>query len=121
MSGLLSNAQLNALAKIAESGMKTSVTIKRRTFAETALESKAPVWTTVGTCDGWLRMLPGDNSQVLGGSANVGVTHRLFVPRNTDLRSNDKVLINSEEYTVMDTTVENTYKVLLRCALRKAE
>lgn len=118
---LLSDSQLAALSKIAEMGMKSSVTIKRRSTTQSVLEDNVDTWTTVGTTIGWVRALPSDDFSIDGGGFRVGVTHRLFVPLDTDLRPHDQVVINGETFQVTDTALENTWKVLLRCSLRKGE
>lgn len=118
---LLTDKQLKHLSKVANLGMKSTVTIKRRSTTTSVLEDAVEGWTTVSTSIGWVRALPSDDYSIDGGGFRVGVTHRLFVPLDTDLRPHDQVVIASKTYQVIDTALENTWKVLLRCSLRKGE
>jgi hypothetical protein len=119
---LLSPAQLGALQKIALSGMKTPVTIQRKTMTDSAYGDAEEVsYVTVTTATGWFYSTPTPVATIDGGSVVTVNTYRLFLPVDTNVQDGDQILVDDARYVVTDTTKESTWKALLACSLRKRE
>jgi len=120
--GLFSNGQITGLRRIAERALDTDVTILRRSVSSSAYgDNDTETFTATETVKGWLRSVPEDQVQVSYGTEQVPASHRLFVAVGTDIQPYDKVVIGGLEFKVIDTSVESTYRVLLRVMLRKSE
>jgi hypothetical protein len=120
---LVSNSQLTALRKVAELGMQSTVVITKQTFNDTNPYSDDEVLAseTTTTVKGWLRTTPVGDIDNISGMQAVLSSFRLFVPVGTDIAPRDKVNVDGIDYTVQDATVENTWKVLIRCQLERIE
>jgi len=70
---------------------------------------------------GWIYSVPSQVQQVDTGAIVTVNTYLLRCPVGTDILPGDEVVINGEDYTVSDTTAENTWKVLIDCNLRRRE
>lgn len=122
MTGLLKSSQIAALRKLTEKLFNTQVQIWTRSVTDSPYsDADIESFALSATVDGWLRSMPDDAVNVEYGQAQVHATHRLFVPVGTAVGPYDKVVINGEEFKVVDTSVESTYKVLLRVLIRKSE
>ena len=119
---LLRPSQLAALRRLTTKLFNTKVEIWKRTVADSVYSDEdIESFALSETVDGWLRSLPEDSVDVSYGQTHVAATHRLFVPVATDVAAFDQVKINGATYKVIDTSVESSYKVLLRVLLRKSE
>lgn len=119
---LLSDAQMLALQEVALLGMKTPITIQRKSTSDTDYGDLEEVtYTTVSSVKGWFYSTPTPTRDVDTGSVVTANTYRLFVPIGTDVRDGDQILVGSETYIVSDTTKESTWTALLTCSLRKRE
>lgn len=115
-------AQLRALQRIAERSLDTDVEIYKRSTTSSAYgDNDTEAFTYSKTVKGWIRAVPEDSVTLGYGQEQVPATHRLFVPLGTDIDSYDKVHIEGREFRVIDTSVESTYKVFLKCMLRRSE
>jgi len=132
MSGWFTTNELANLRSLAEMGMQSDVTIKKRTpitsesapenvygddgvtHVESAIYSEANV-------KGWLYSTPSPVITVVGGVMALVNTYRLFVPVGTNIESGDHVVIDGNEFIVSDTVAESTWLPLLNVSLRRAE
>jgi hypothetical protein len=122
MGQLVSASQLNALRKVAESGMNVDVTRLKQTKVDSVYGDEQDITYVVDwTTSGWLRAVPEGVIDVVSGVTGDIGTFRLFLPVGTDLDNGDRVLIEGRTYTVTDTNVESTYQVVLRCSLRRLD
>ena len=135
MSGaLVPPGQLAAIQKLAERGMQTPITIKRRsvqtlgqTIVENDLGDDVITYTEtkndglVRKAMGWFWSTPTVVQEEDAGSLVTVNTYRLYVPVGTDMLPGDHVTVGAEEYVVSDTTAESTWKAVLRCSLRRRE
>ncbi len=119
---LISATEIAALRGVVESGMESTVVIKRLTTSEADF-GDATAFTTVATVKGWLREITTVAAGIgeVGGVTAVAETHRLFVPVGTDLRSGDIVLVNGESFRVQHTDASSTYLTHLTAILRRSE
>jgi hypothetical protein len=119
---LVSDGQLAALRGVIETGMITDVSILSRSTADNAYgDDQSESWAATTTVKGWLRTVPEGTIDIISGvQADVSI-YRLFVPVGTDIKNNDRVMIDGRRFIVTDTNVESTYKVALKCSLRRAE
>jgi len=120
---LVSDSQMVQLRSVAELGMQSTVVIYKRTFNDTNPYSDDEVVATTATTTvkGWLRTVPVGDLTSIDGQIAVATSHRLFVPVGTDIASNDRVSVDGIMYTVQETTVTNTWRVLIRCQLERVE
>lgn len=122
MTYLLSNSQMAALQKVAMRGMKTPITIMRRTTADTAYgDDEEVTFPVVGTTKGWFFSRPTPVQEDDAGSLVTVNTYRLFVPVGTDVRPGDRISVDSTTFVVSDTTAESTWLPLLNVSLRRKE
>jgi hypothetical protein len=127
---LLSTGQLTALRKVAEQGMVTSVEILRRSegtpdpsndYGDDVLDYTETKTSRRSQVKGWLYSNPANSQDVDSGSVVTVNNYILRVPVGTDILTGDGVVIAGEQYTVTDTTRENTWKALVTCNLRKRQ
>lgn len=120
---LVSDAQIAQLRTVAELGMQSTVVIHKRTYDDTNPYSDDEVVASESTITtkGWLRSTPAGDIRGINGMQAVVSSHRLFVPVGTDIASGDTVTVDGTEFTVQDTSVESTWKVLIRATLERIE
>jgi len=123
---LVTAEELASLAELAETGMLTPVAI----YARSTERNYATGWddssgdseqfaTEPVNVNGWLRERPdGQTDDDLGVIAHTEDA-RLFLPLGTVVARGDKVVIEGHEYAVIDDNANNTYRVLVRVALRR--
>lgn len=121
MTTLISDAELNALRGIAESGMRDAVaTVLARSSVETD-DGQETVWATSGpTVNGWIYEVTATSAVigVIAGQLGLAEVSHFRAPVNTVIHSGDHLLIDGITYTVEHTNEESTYKVWLDCAVR---
>lgn len=119
---LVSDAQMVALRGVAELGMVTDVTLRKRIMSDNVYgDEQTETFPVSGSAKGWLRSMPAGVLDVVSGlSGDVG-DFRLFLPFGTDIGNGDRVEIGGRMFIVQDTTKESTYQVLLRCSLKRVE
>lgn len=114
------NAQLTVLRRFGQRVLSTPVEIWRRTTTETDFGS-AESWSLVSTELGWLRQT---NTGVLGSDAgrldSLG-EYVLRLSASATAKIGDRVVIGDEEFMVVDTNVENTYRVFTNLTLRRRQ
>lgn len=125
-SGWFSDAEMAEIRGIAEIGMTSPVTIKRRTVLSDTDPSQvygrdAETFVVSGTVNGWLYSAPSPVITLVGGEMALVNTYRLFLPTGTEVTSGDRVAIGGSEFIVSDTIEESTWLPLLRCSLRRVE
>ena len=120
---LVSDAQVASLRSYAELGMRSTVVIHKQTFDDSNPYSDDETVTgdTTKTVKGWLRTVPAGDLDRTSGQIAVVTSHRLFVPVGTDIASNDTVTIDSIDYLVQETSITNTYRLLIRAQLQRIE
>jgi hypothetical protein len=131
MTGLVTTKQLEALSKVAERGMITTVDIYRRDAADAPAPSddygdNVDYTQTSGSkysrVKGWLRTVPTALVQELDNGAIVTVnTWELRVPVGTDVQTGDEVRVGGDQYTVSSTNRDNTLLPYISCNLRRRE
>jgi len=131
MAGFFSSTELASIREVAELGMQTEVTIRRRRVLdedepESVYGDDAEVWEEPlnydeSLCMGWLWSSPSPVLTVVGGKTVLLNTYRLSVPVGTDIRSGDRVTIEGNEFIVSDTVAESTWLAMLKVSLRRAE
>jgi hypothetical protein len=116
---LVSERQLSALRKVAELGMQTMVDIYPRVEIETPSDT-AEGWPTKSvTVKGWIRSMPAATYNIDVGSLEASTPFRIFLPVGTEVHSGDRLLIGGDFFSVVDTNIESTIRVVLRCTARK--
>lgn len=120
---LVSDSQMAQLRTVAEMGMQSAVVITKRTFDDTNPYTDDEVVATEYTIEtyGWLRSTPAGDIRSIDHMQAVVSSHRLFVPVGTDIATGDKVMVDGIEFTVQDTSVESTWKTVIRCVLERIE
>ena len=118
---LLSSGEMNAIRELAETGMQTSVNIKRQKVVAGAYGDDLSEYTNHLTLDGWLYSKPSPVITEVGGRQVLINTYRLFLPVGTDVLSGDKAIINGRSFTVSDTDAESTWLPMMTCTLRSIE
>lgn len=132
MSGWFTSGELAAIRGLAELGMQSDVTIKKRTpitsesdpaniYGDDGVTHVVPVSTEEAYVKGWLFSTPSPVITVVGGVMALVNTYRLFVPVGTDVESGDHVVIGGAEFIVSDTIAESTWLPLLNVSLRRVE
>lgn len=129
-----SESQMAAIRSVAEHGMQTEITIRRRSvqFLNETITSDDfgdDVVTYTPTTSsgltrkayGWLFSTPSIVADDDSGALVTTNTYRLFVPVNTDIVAGDEIVVHGQEYIVSDTNAESTLRPLLRCNLRRRE
>lgn len=119
MSKLVSDAAMASLRSVAETGMQTSVDIYPKTLTETLSDTAVGWPTKSATVLGWLRSDPSNRFTIDGGVLEAETPFRLLLPVGTAIDPGDQVEIAGDRYSVVDTNQESTYKVSLRCMIRK--
>jgi hypothetical protein len=116
---LVTAQQLDGLRFIAELGMETTVDIYPRVESE-APSDTVDSWPTKSlSTKGWLRSMPAMAFNIDVGVLEASTPFRLFLPVGTPVKPGDRVKIAGADYSVVDTNVESTLQVVLRCTLRK--
>jgi len=120
---LVSASQMAQLRSVAEMGMQSTVVITKRTFNDTNpyTDDEVVASETTITTIGWLRSTPAGDIRTMNAMQAVVSSHRLFVPVGTDISPGDRVEVDGEQFTVQDTSVESTWKVLIRATLERIE
>jgi hypothetical protein len=116
---LISDNEIAALRAVAESGMKTTATIRRRSFVETS-EGQAEAFATVGTVVGWHLEITSNTATIgeIGGLSGVAEVHVFRAPWGTDIRSGDVLVTGDSSFVVEHTNADDTYPMWLICAMR---
>jgi len=122
MAGLVSDAELDALAEVVETGMVTAVSILRFVTIEREDDDSLQQWGTIAVTRGWLWEPPefptgGD----VGGIAGTANAHLLRLPRGTDAHTGDRIGVEGDVYEVLDDNSSDTYQTYLRLSLRRLE
>lgn len=118
---LISDEELAAIQEVAESGMKTLVSIYHGAVTRTANGQELTYPDTPDvTVYGWLTEMTPQSSKlnVIDGQTAISETHRLMLPVGTDCRSGDKIVIGAHAYTAQHTNDGDTYPAALVCYLR---
>ena len=125
MAGLVSDREMAALQGIAELGMVDECTILTQTNVvgglegDTDYEYGTPASITV-KCWLW-ETLGSENAELTGGVEAITTAYRLYLPVGTPIENGDRVVIKGQTYIALATNAENTYRPVLRVALRRAE
>lgn len=120
---LVDDAMLDALAETAELGMVSDVLVYRKTDAVNDFSDDGESYPTDPdvTTKGWLRLQPDYDLTVDRGVLQHTEDARLFIPRSIPLHRGDKVVVGDENFFVVDSNNNNTYRVLTRAALRRLD
>jgi hypothetical protein len=124
LQGFFSVSETAAFAQYAMKGMQTPVTIQRRTVSSDEEGDDLVTFvdvTPVGGLNGWIHSTPAFIQRVDSGMLVTANTFVLYLPLGTDVQPGDMTYVGGEEYTISDTTEDNTWKGFLRCALRGRE
>lgn len=131
MTGLISEAQMAAIRRVAEKGMVTTVEIFRRGPADQAapqydygddVEYTETAPSRRGMVQGWLRTVASQEQDVDSGAIVTTNAYDLRVPVGTDIQAGDEVLVSgTDEYTVQGTNADNTLLPYISCELRRRE
>jgi hypothetical protein len=129
-------SQLAKVREVAFLAMTQQVSVYRREdapapapsgdYGDDALTFTQTVETKRAQVKGWVTSTPTPMQQVDSGAIVTANTYMLYVPVGTDILPGDHVFIEgslSEEadFTVSDTTHENTWAPMLACSLRHRE
>lgn len=122
MGKLVSDSQMVALRSVAKLGMQTDVLILKRTAADDPFgDDSTPTWTPAETVKGWLRGAVAGEIRQAGAMTGLVAGYRLFVPIGTDVHNGDRVRIEGNDFTVQDTNIESTWRVVMRCEVERVE
>jgi hypothetical protein len=118
---LLSADELAAIQAVAESGLRDSVAIYRRTKAQTA-NGWVDAWpeTPDETVLGWLYEQTSIGTDIGVNAGAMGLPEQLWlrVAIGTNLNSGDQVVVGGVRFTIEHTSSSDTYAPWLRCAVR---
>jgi hypothetical protein len=118
---------LTQVRLVAEQGMQTMVTIRRRSvvvsdYGDDSVEFTETHETMDHGVKGWFYSTPTPVQEVNAGALVTVNTYRLYVPVGTDVVPGDEVLVGDDGvYIVSDTTAESTWLAMLECSLRKRD
>lgn len=121
---------LEQVRLVAEQGMQTTITVRRRSvtvadsnndYGDDDVVYTQTHETTYHTLKGWFYSEPTPVQVVDSGALVTVNTYRLFVPVGSDIVEGDEVVAGGQTYVVSDTTAESTWMALLRCSLRKRD
>ena len=128
---LLSTRQLAAIRHTADIAMVDDVFIWRRSdapapapssdYGDDALAFVETVESKRFHVKGWVTSTPTPIQVVDTGQVVTANTYMLRVPVGTDVQPGDHVTVGENEFTVSDTTQENTWAPYLTCSLRHRE
>jgi hypothetical protein len=124
LQGFFSTKEVAQFAKFALKGMQTPVTIARRTVSSDEEGDDVVTFTDItppGGLLGWIHSSPAFIQRIDSGMLVTANTFVLYLPIGTDVQAGDQTIVGGEEYTISDTTEDNTWKGFLRCALRGRE
>lgn len=123
--------QLARLRDIARLAMVDDILIYRRTdapandpssdYGDDALAFTQTTETKRLLVKGWVSSTPTPMQEVDSGAVVTANTYTLYVPVETDIEPGDHVVVNGQEFTVSDTTHENTWTAMMACSLRHRE
>lgn len=121
--GLVSPGQIAALRKVAYRGLETTTTtILRSIQVETDFGSDAQ-WATVDIdvpC--WIRNVAlTPNLTAYAMRETMVNTFRIHFESDVDIEIADRLVIEGSTLDVIDTNIENTYKIYLSCLGKKVE
>ena len=122
MTALVSDSEMAAIRQTAESGMVTTVVIKRRTLIENDYGSQES-YATVATVQGWMTELTPTGASIgeVGGVQALAGVYRLFVPVGTDVQPEDQVLIGGLTFMVQHSDEGGTYLPFLTVIMRRPD
>lgn len=109
---------------VAEQGMQTDLTIRRRSVSTPVSDDYGDdvvTYADVVTTVGWFHSTPTPVQVEDAGSLVTINTYRLFLPVGTDVLDGDEVVVGESVYIVSDTTAESTWQAMLKCSLRKRD
>lgn len=122
MGQLVSDSQMASLRSVAKLGMQSDVTILHRTAADDPYgDDSTPTWTETVTVKGWVRGAVAGDIRQAGAMTGLAAGYRLFVPVDTPVTNGDRVRIEGNDFTVQDTNIESTWRVVMRCELERVE
>ena len=142
MQPLLGVAELASLAEVAEGLMNSEIRIYAQSDEDSPSAPPNDSWDDsteaaitddaepTAVVNGWFRNQPDYTVADMAGAIGHEEDGRLFVPLGTVLERRDKVVVlpldengvsiePGTAYRVVDTSVENTWKVLIRASLRR--
>ena len=132
MGGWFSEGELASIRGLAELGMQSEVTIKKRVpvtneadpynvYGDDAVDHIASLVPEEAVVKGWLFSHPSPVITVVGGKMALINTYRLFVPVGTDVAPGDHAIVGGNKFLVSDTVAESTWLPLLNVSLRRIE
>ena len=122
MGKLVSNSQMASLRSVAVLGMQTDVTILNLVRVNDPFSDEgSQSWTETVTVKGWLRGAVAGDIRRAGGMSGLVAGYRLFVPIDAPITNGDRVRIEGNDFTVQDTNIESTWRVVMRCELERVE
>jgi SPP1 family predicted phage head-tail adaptor len=118
---LLSEAALAHLGKWFEDHLfNDDCTIERQTRVQTPSGGSTLSWTDIATVKGAI-VDAGSPQETLLAAQEVGyITKLAMLPRNTDIRGNDRIRVGAVTYTVIDLYEPSTYVVMQRVLVRRS-
>lgn len=121
MEPLVSEAEIENLRDYALSGMQSEIQIFWKSSGSNDYSDDQENFASTPdlTVMGWFRNAPNIALNEDFAALQQVDDGRLFLPVGTKLDRGDKVVVAGGAWTVVDTSAESTYKVLLRVLLRR--
>lgn len=120
MTELISAAEMDAIREVPMMGMQTVVSVLRLELVGISDGDDQQVWTEAQTVKGWIyEPLDYPRGNTTGGVQGTAQEYRAYLPVETDLSPGDRLGVEGVIYNVTDTNDGDTYRPMLRVALRK--
>lgn len=120
MAGLISDQLLNNLRAVAYRQLVTPITVQRNTLVLTDADTKKS-WVTVVTTTAWLVGKNNASLDLEGSRLVVDSGYELRLRQGTNVLPGDRVIIDGQNYAVIDINSEVTISLFLKASLRRVE
>ena len=122
MEGLISAAEMEAIREVPLAGMATPCSILSLEPVPVADGDDRNEWVETASTVCWIwEPLGYPRGGEVGGVQGIAHEFRAYLPIDTDLEVGDRLGVDGEIYNVVNTNAGDTYRPMLRAALRKVE
>ena len=121
MSGLISSSQMAALSSLVKKGMTTDAYIQDHVISD-SVDGTSESWVErSASVKCWFYTTPQTALIVDHGVQVIPNQLRIFFELGTDIDAGDRVRVDSQVFTVIDTSRENTIQAMLTVYVRSRD
>ena len=121
MSGLVTDAQIAALRKVAYRQLVTPFTVWRKTRVESDLGT-SDTWTQVDSGLGWLRSMNTPKTiEQTGYIEGAIAVYRFHADVSVEVHDGDRLRMVNQNYEVQDVNEDDTVQIFRTCILRRIQ